>query len=165
MERRGEIFREKREVGDASESLVLYRAGPSSSSTAVVQLEKGQHRGNLFSSRPRWLREPEKVRHRWRMGDGESRLVALNEVGGGRCSWVRQVTQGGCWITQLARGQGVAHPPEPERQCPIIVPRVLAPFPTSPPPDHVRTCALATPPTRKWRAVFTRDELGQPTPD
>jgi hypothetical protein len=50
--RPGDIFKEKREVGDASEteSLVLYIAGPSSPPTAVVQPEKGQHRGAHFIS-------------------------------------------------------------------------------------------------------------------
>jgi hypothetical protein len=80
--RPGEIFKEKRETGDASESSgVLYVAGPSLPPTAAVRPKKRTPSRRPF--RPRWLREPEKVRHRWRMGDGdgESRLVELDEVG------------------------------------------------------------------------------------
>lgn len=71
-------------------------------------MTKEGHRGGAHFGRAGC--EPEKVRHQWRMGDGESRLIELYMVGDGwakrewgpgygGCLWVRELTQGRYWIT------------------------------------------------------------------
>ena len=78
----------------------------------LAGLQCGQNQGTPSRRhfRPRWPRAKKGSEYRWRRGkiggDGESRLVELDEVGDGVVLVGEAVHPGGYWITPLARRGG-----------------------------------------------------------
>jgi hypothetical protein len=76
------------EAGDTRESSGGYVQQVHLPLNTTMPSKKGHRRGARFG---RASCESEQVQHRWRMRDGESRLIELNEVGE---AWVRMGDEG-----------------------------------------------------------------------